>query len=297
MKRILWPWAAAAAVGFAALVIAGELALRARYRHNALSPAPATPATETVTIVALGDSIAFGAPGLPEDAWPVLLEQRLQAVYPGVRWRIHNAGVPGDTAPKGYARFERDVAATHPQMVLIAFGLNDCYPARYGMDRWLEEAVPTGLRRSYVWRAVSVRATRAGWALGVTGQPAPESTPTAAPRTSPLGFTDALQALVDRVRMLDARPVLLTMTPLADSDAVGVVWRAATYEPYNAAIRRVAVRNSVPLVELATGAPPDALVPDGFHLTVAGQAWVAEQVFRQLEAAGAWRGLSEDGVP
>lgn len=283
MRRIFWPWAAAA-VGLAALVVAGEFVLRARHRQSGLPPT--APAPQTVAIVALGDSITFGAPGMPEAAWPALLGQRLQDAHPDVRWRIHNAGVPGDTAPQGYARFERDVVAARPQLVLIAFGLNDCWPARYGMDRWLEHAVPSSLHRSYVWRAASARAARVGQTLGRSGRASPEITPAPTARTSLDGFSHTLAALVERVRVLGAQPVLLTMTPLADSDVQGVTWRAATYGPYNAAIRGAAAQAAVPLVELAGQAPPGALLPDGFHLTAAGQAWVAEQVFEQLESVG-----------
>jgi lysophospholipase L1-like esterase len=232
------------------------------------------------------------------------LAERLQAAYPDVQWRVTNAGVPGETAPKGYARFERDVSAAGPQLVLIAFGLNDCYPVRYGMDRWLEGDVPNGLRRSFLVRAGAARADRLGRRLGLLPLPSPERTSQAAtrtlqaaPRTSLQGFADALQALVDRAEVLGIKPVLLTMTPLAQSDVEGVVVRAAIYPAYNEAIRLVAARNSLPVVELAAGEPSGAILPDGFHLTAAGQAWVARQAFEQLAAAGVWRDVAGSNPP
>jgi len=294
VSRTFWRWTAAI-LGFVALLIAAECALRLRYRRYVMPRA--TPAPGRVTLVALGDSIVAGWPYGLDLAWPVLLAERLHAAYPDVQWRVTNAGVPGETAPKGYARFERDVSAAGPQLVLIAFGLNDCYPARYGMDRWLEGDVPNGVRRSFLVRAGAARADRLGRRLGLLPLPAPELTPQAAPRTSLQGFADALQALVDRAEVLGIRPVLLTMTPLAQSDVEGVAVRAAIYPAYNEAIRLVAARNGLPVVELAAGEPSGAILPDGFHLTAAGQEWVARQAFEQLAAAGVWRDVAGSNPP
>ena len=285
-----------------ALLIAAEFALRLRYRRYVMPRA--TPAPGRVTLGALGDSIMAGWPYGLDLAWPALLAERLQAAYPDVQWRVTNAGVPGETAPKGYARFERDVSAAGPQLVLIAFGLNDCYPVRYGMDRWLEGDVPNGLRRSFLVQAGAARADRLGRRLGLLPLPSPERTSQAAtrtlqaaPRTSLQGFADALQALVDRAEVLGIKPVLLTMTPLARSDVEGVAVRAAIYPAYNDAIRLVAARNGLPVVELAAGEPSGAILPDGFHLTAAGQAWVARQAFEQLAAAGVWQDVAGSNPP
>ena len=124
------------------VLIAVELALRARYRRRVLPGTPSEPGK--VTVVALGDSITAGWPGPPGEAWPALIESRLRAAYPDVAWQIINAGTPGDTAPMGYARFEREVAGHVPDVVFIAFGLNDCHRARHALDRWFEARVPVG---------------------------------------------------------------------------------------------------------------------------------------------------------
>ena len=280
----------AVAFGAAALLGAAELVLRARRRQRVLPPTP--PAPGTVSLVALGDSITAGAPGDARAAWPTGLLAHLHASYSDVVWRVVNAGVPGDTAPLGDARFDRDVAAAGPQAVLIAFGLNDCYPDRHGLDRWLEGRLPVGLSRSYVWRAARSRLARGARRLG-WGWDQPTAEPQRKPvvRTTPTGFATALTRLVARTRAIGARPVLLTMTPLAALDVPGVALRRATYPVYDAAIRRVAAERRVPLVELSAGAAPDAFEPDGFHLTAAGQAWAAGQVFSQLQAVGFWTGL------
>ena len=154
MSRTIRRWAAAI-LGFVALLITAEFALRLRYRRYVMPRA--RPAPGRVTLVALGDSIVAGWPHGLDLAWPARLAERLKAAYPDVQWRVINAGVPGETAPKGYARFEHDIAAAGPQLVLIAFGLNDCYPARDGIDRWLEGDVPNGVRRSFLVRTGAAR--------------------------------------------------------------------------------------------------------------------------------------------
>jgi lysophospholipase L1-like esterase len=251
-----------------------------------------------ITIVALGDSIVAGAPGDRQTAWPALLAGHLRRAYPRADWRVVNAGVPGDTAPLGYARFERDVAAAGPRCVLIAFGLNDCYPARYGLDRWLEAEVPRGLNRSYLWRAIMVRITSLGRRFGWLSAPQPEtSAALSPPRTSAQGFAAALDALIAKTRLIGAQPVLLTMTPLATPLAEAGQARAETYPVYNRIIRARGAALGVTLVQLTSELPRAAFESDGVHLTPGGQAWVAEQVFRQGEAIGMWLRLAQEVKP
>jgi lysophospholipase L1-like esterase len=192
----------------------------------------------------------------------------------------------------GCARFDRDAAAPGPQAVLIAFGLNDCYPGRHGLDRWLEGRVPQGPARSYVWRAGRARLERLGRRLGRPAAPAPEPERRGAPRTTPEGFAAALESLVLRTRAIDAQPILLSMTPLAAHDTPGVQMRLAAYPAYNACVRQIAAERHLPLVELSSGAPPQAFDADGFHLTRDGQTWVAGQVYDQLQALGQWTWLA-----
>jgi len=283
-----WRWLALLP-GAAVLLAAAELALRARYRNRVLPSRPASFQAEPrkAVVVALGDSITAGG---PDAAWPALLQEHLRSGYPQVAWKVVNAGVPGDTAPLGYARFDRDAAAAGPQLVLIAFGLNDCNPARHAMDRWYEARVPSGPASSYLWRAMQARIERLGrWAL-----PMPELTPQPFPRTSPAGFSAALAALVARSEVIGARPVLLTMTPLAREETPGVQALRGVYGAYNERIRKVALRYRQPLVDLSDGVPDDAFEPDGFHLTASGQRWAAERIYEPLAVSGVWAALAKE---
>jgi len=303
MNRGIWRWAGLVA-GVAALLAAAELGLRVRYRLRVL---PQTSEPGTVAVVALGDSIAAGSPGPASDAWPALLAALLRAGHPEVAWRVVNAGVPGNTAPLGYARFDSDVAAADPRLVLIAFGLNDSNPARHGLDRRLEESVPRGMNRSYLWRTLRVRGVRLARSAAavllaprLTGsfdpgaQPQVELEPLLQVRTSPAGYAATLWALVSRTRDIGARPILLTMTPLASTQAPDVQARAATHEEYNRLIRECAACGAVPIVELSSSAPTGAFEADGVHLSVTGQVWVAQQVYGQLQSAGIWAELARE---
>jgi acyl-CoA thioesterase-1 len=73
------------------------------------------------TVVAFGDSIVEGYQ--QPEGWPEILSRDLAGRYPGVT--IINAGVSGDTAADGLGRLEKDVLGHSPQMVIVAFGLND----------------------------------------------------------------------------------------------------------------------------------------------------------------------------
>lgn len=78
--------------------------------------------TKVPVIVALGDSLTAGY-GLPLDqAYPSLLEDMLAGE--GIRVRMVNAGVSGDTTAGGRARLNW-VLAEEPDYAIVALGAND----------------------------------------------------------------------------------------------------------------------------------------------------------------------------
>ena len=81
-----------------------------------------------LNIVAFGDSITEGKTGVaPEDNWLLKLGRKL-----GPQYNLFNAGVGGNSAREAMARYEKDVLACNPDIVLIEFGGNnhDPSPAR-----------------------------------------------------------------------------------------------------------------------------------------------------------------------
>ena len=92
-----------------------------------------------VTIAFLGDSVTQGCyecyyknDGRIETvydrkcAYSTRVGEILSLLYPAAQVNIINSGVSGDSAAGGVGRFERDVAAYSPDLVVIGFALNDC---------------------------------------------------------------------------------------------------------------------------------------------------------------------------
>lgn len=96
----------------------------ARTRHTGLSPHPAS-----IRLALIGDSMTFGSEVLCEETWGHALEGLLQ---PHVQ--ILNFGVPAFGLNQVVLRYEKDVRAWHPQIVIIGISsqmisrINNIYP-------------------------------------------------------------------------------------------------------------------------------------------------------------------------
>ncbi len=79
-----------------------------------------------VTVVCHGDSLTRSQRSVPQKQLVHLLEDKLRSKL-GDGWRVNcvNCGVGGQPARDGLARFERDVLAYDPDIVLLEFGGND----------------------------------------------------------------------------------------------------------------------------------------------------------------------------
>ncbi|MBN2332818.1 MAG: SGNH/GDSL hydrolase family protein [Deltaproteobacteria bacterium] len=82
-------------------------------------------ARKMFSLACLGDSITHGF-GV-RHAWCQIARQQLQKQFPALDLRLINAGVDGDTLLGGRKRLRRDVLRYRPQLVTVAFGLNDLY--------------------------------------------------------------------------------------------------------------------------------------------------------------------------
>lgn len=97
------------------------------------------------TVVFFGDSVTEGCFELfpascgfdtvraPEKAYVSKLSSMLAAKYGANRYTLINAGVSGNNAAMGLTRIENDVLSHSPDIVTVAFGLNDVFgsPERY----------------------------------------------------------------------------------------------------------------------------------------------------------------------
>lgn len=83
----------------------------------------------SVVMVAFGDSVTMGATSVgklePAAVYHHRLKGMLEARYPSCTFSVINSGVGGDTATASLSRIERDVLRYQPDLVLVAFGLND----------------------------------------------------------------------------------------------------------------------------------------------------------------------------
>jgi len=88
--------------------------------------APASPAPDASAarprIVVLGDSLTAGLGIGPEEAYPALLQARVDAA--GLRYEVVNAGVSGDTSAGGLSRLDWALDGD-VRILIIALGGND----------------------------------------------------------------------------------------------------------------------------------------------------------------------------
>ncbi len=78
-----------------------------------------------LTIVALGASSTEGVgASTPAHAYPERLEAELHALFPNIAITVHNKGIGGEDAGQMLARFERDVLAIEPDLLIWQAGVN-----------------------------------------------------------------------------------------------------------------------------------------------------------------------------
>lgn len=82
-----------------------------------------------VLIVALGDSVTQGCMELgrldPAVVYHREVQTRLEAFFPTTTFSTINAGVSGGDVPQALDRLDRDALRHEPDLVFVAFGLND----------------------------------------------------------------------------------------------------------------------------------------------------------------------------
>lgn len=82
-------------------------------------------AGESVVIVAIGSSSTAGAgASKPDLSYPSQLQARLRERFPAADITVLNRGVNGQDAPEMLARFDTDVAAARPTLVIWQAGVN-----------------------------------------------------------------------------------------------------------------------------------------------------------------------------
>lgn len=96
-----------------------------RFRVKLPNTARALRSRKPLAIVAIGSSSTQGVGASdPAHAYPALLAEELHHRWPQHALAVINKGAAGELAPQMLARFERDVLAYHPQLVIWQTGSN-----------------------------------------------------------------------------------------------------------------------------------------------------------------------------
>ena len=121
------------ALGAALLVIAGGACSRSAPEAQSASapqvtaPAPSPAASPDDSgrpkIVALGDSLTAGYGLLELQAYPALLQKKLDE--DGYGWGVVNAGVSGDTSAAGLQRLDWALQEQNVRVLIVELGAND----------------------------------------------------------------------------------------------------------------------------------------------------------------------------
>jgi len=100
---------------------------------------------QPLTIVAVGSSSTTGLWLLnPAATYPGVLQRELAAIRPVARLEVINSGRIGDTVSGSLSRFQEDVLAYQPHLVIWQLGTNDA--AWAGLADDLEEKITAGVR-------------------------------------------------------------------------------------------------------------------------------------------------------
>lgn len=159
----------------------------------------------TARILAIGDSCTWGWGVAESDAYPSFLQRMLDYNSGGRHYTVINAGVPGFTSYQGLLYLRERGALLRPQIVLIGYGFND--QTRVGDIR---DLIATNRRIMPLLRIDEILGTHSllyRWARYKMIKPRPEGLP---PRVSVDQYEANLGAIVDVVRGIGARPVLLS---------------------------------------------------------------------------------------
>lgn len=98
------------------------------------------PSAAPVLIVALGDSVTQGVMEIDvidhEHVYHNVLKRMLELRYPQTTFSVINAGVNGAAAGGAIARLDRDVIRHQPDLVIVAFCLNDSAAGRAALPKY-----------------------------------------------------------------------------------------------------------------------------------------------------------------
>ncbi|MFE5321592.1 SGNH/GDSL hydrolase family protein [Paenibacillus sp. NPDC056579] len=110
--------------------------------HHRLKQKAQDPYARPVIYVAFGDSVTQGCMEygvIDHDAvYHQDLKRRIERRYPGTTLSVINSGASGDNAHRSRERWQRDLISFQPDLVTVAFGINDCHQGNAGLKAYLQ---------------------------------------------------------------------------------------------------------------------------------------------------------------
>ncbi len=280
-----------ALIAVATSLLGGELLARARGWGL---PAPSPPSelrgkvvtapVSAPTLVVLGDSIPWGY-GLedPRAAWPV--QVGLGLAKRGTPWQVVDVSLPGETSLQGWARWRRDVLPRQPQIVLIAFGLNDGHLQWTPADARRWQRFPRG----WGYRVRLVHVLYTGLRRPLLPPDFPRPLPVR-PRMEPEHTALVIRTLVREMKRAGIIPYILTPSPVTlefhpEWPLALREYQRDVYRQVCGVLLSVGEEERVPVIDVykAMWPPhPPWYQEDGIHLSPAGHKRVATVVLESL---------------
>ncbi|MCC6328411.1 MAG: hypothetical protein IT174_07840 [Acidobacteria bacterium] len=212
--------------------------------------------SKKLTIVSFGDSITAPRKGV------VTYSDVLRETFSGKNVEVINAGIGGNTTDHAKKRFEKDVLAKSPDLVIIQFGNNDS-----AVDVW-KDPPATGPRvplADYVKNLSEMITTlRAGNVKVILVTPLPTR------------WTEKLRGMYGK-------------PPYDPADPDGFNFMK---KDYVAALKSIGKKNRVPVIDLfsvyhrygkETGRSMDELFTDGMHPNSEGHRIEAELLIKEIK--------------
>jgi lysophospholipase L1-like esterase len=230
--------------------------------------------SDTLRVVALGDSNTLGWLDEDDGNWPTELQAILARKYPTIE--VVNGGVYGYSSFQGLGRF-REILPFAPDVVLISFGLNDA--ARVTVTD--SEFVNRGIRRLDLDQ-VLVKIRLGQLILQATDGSLAQSRTNLTRRVGLAEYSHNLEEFVRLARGHGVRVVLLTRPVTGESSARE--WDDNFDPAYNAKLLEVARRLNVPCIDVyAAFRDKGQYFEDETHFTEEGHVMMARLVAQRIE--------------
>jgi lysophospholipase L1-like esterase len=227
-------------------------------------------------IVAVGDSTTFGVGVADGESWPAALERQLPE-----GWRVTNAGVPGRNIAQEVAWLASWRPDTRPDIVLLAFYLNDLAPPVpvQGDIAAIHMAAPpwasreAGFRRTsriYNLWCRSWERRKLARSLGGSAQKQVEESTS---RASAADFRVRFEQLQHAAQTVGARPivVLLPVLDVPDARAADPMFAMATEGAREARMPLIHAEHALDDMDI----PDRVVLPGERHASPEGNARIA----------------------